>query len=112
MLDWKRIILVIIAVLLVAALFAGCKKGMEKEGRQIMGQIADELIEEGKATPEPTPTPTPEPTPTPTPEPTPTPTPEKTPIPTPMKTGLRFSDEVEKQLDKLWFGSNTGLDAF
>ena len=92
MLGRKRIIFFVIALLLVSSLFAGCKEGMEEEGKEIVDKIADELIKEGKATP--------------------TPQPEPTPSPTPMKTGLRFSDEVEKKLDKLWFGSNTGLDAF
>jgi hypothetical protein len=75
---WKGILFVV-CVLFIAMSFASCEFSTEEE--QAIDKIADELIEEGPAganlTPSPTLTPTQTSTPTPTPTATPTPTPVK-----------------------------------
>ena len=84
-------IISILAILLLAFVFVGCKRGNEKTNSSKTGDEKEtEPVQtktgEDTVLPTPTPTPQPTPTPTPTPAPTPTPTPTPTPIPTPTPT--------------------------
>jgi hypothetical protein len=87
MFNKKRLMILTLALLLVAVTFlAGCIKGQEKAGQDIV----DELIEEGAATMSPTATPT--------------------PTPTPAKVGFYFTDEQIEGIKDLWPVKNTGID--
>jgi len=97
----KRISL-LLAVLMVCALFSGCQSSQDPALLPDLDVPGDETPAVTTSGPTPVPTPTPEPTPTPVPTPTPTPTPIPTPTPDPLD--LIFAAEGEEIIEYYYDG--------